>query len=187
MRNIIRLGMLAVAAVFVTACATTMAGSHVDADVDLRLFSTYDWGPRDALPIADPRLDDDPAFHDYVQGAVEKQLTACGLERASASRPPDVLIHYHATIATRMDVAGADREHGYCYGDDCATRVEWYEAGTLVIDIVDTRTQRVIWRGWARDRLGDALEKPHVLHDKIDAAVRGIFERFRDTAIAGGR
>jgi hypothetical protein len=178
---------IAAAALLLSACATTTAGFHVDPTVDLQLFDTYDWGPRDALPVADPRLDDDPAFHDYVQGAVEKQLATRGLERVPASAAPDLLIHYHATIATRMDVAHADREHGYCYGDDCVSRVMWYEAGTLVIDMVDARTNRVVWRGWARDNLNDALEKPDVLHAKIDAAVRRIFERFRDTAIAGGR
>lgn len=177
----------AVVALALGACATITVGSHAEPTIDLRQFYTYEWGPRDLLPISDARLDQDPTFHDYLQGAIEKELTRHGLERASATRPADLLIHYHATIATRIDVNRADRERGYCYGDDCSAHVMEYEAGTLVIDIVDTRSNRVIWRGWARDSVDGVLDDQDRLHQKIDLAVRRIFDRFQDSALEGAR
>jgi hypothetical protein len=182
-----RVSVTGVAAIALAACATMTAGSHVAPAVDLRAFYTYDWGPADALPVGDPRLDSDPYFHDYVQGAIEKQLSAKGLDRATAERPVDLLIHYHANIAMRIDVDRADRARGYCYGDDCTSRVVEYEAGTLVIDVVDAHSRQVIWRGWARDSVDGVLDNPDRLHKKIDAAVRRIFDHFEQPSVAGGR
>ena len=185
--RIVHIALATTAALALGACATMTGSSHVAPAVKLSGFFTYDWGPADALPVSDARLDQDPYFHDYVQGAVEKQLTATGLDRATAARPADLLIHYHASISTRIDVNRADREHGYCYGDDCSARVVEYEAGTLVIDVVDARTNRVVWRGWAQDSVDGVLDDADRLHKKIDMAVRLIFERFQQSSLAGGR
>jgi uncharacterized protein DUF4136 len=185
--RIVHIALATTAALALGACATMTVSSHVAPAVNLREFYTYAWGPADALPVGDARLDNDPYFHDYVQGAVEKQLAGTGLSYATAMRPADLLIHYHASINTRIDVNLADRERGYCYGDDCRARVVGYEAGTLVIDLVDARTNRVVWRGWAQDSVDGALDDADRLRRKIDAAVRRIFERFQQSSVAGGR
>jgi hypothetical protein len=163
-------------ALVASGCATMNVGSHVERGLNFRAFRTFEWGPADALPTGDPRLDQNPFFKDHVQGAVEKQLIAKGFERVPADTLPDLLIHYHANISKRIDVALIDREHGYCY-DNCEPRVIEYEAGTLVLDIVDTRTNRVIWRGWAQDTVKDALEDPDVMERQIVEGVTGMLER----------
>jgi hypothetical protein len=146
--------------------------SHVQSGLDFARYRTYDWGPADELPTGDPRLDKNPFFQDHVLGAVEKQLAARGFERAESEGKADLLIHYHASINQRFDVYNVDREHGYCYDDDCKARVMNYEAGTLVLDIIDSRTKRVIWRGWAQDSVEDVLNNPDRMAKKIDEAVR---------------
>ena len=175
----LRLGRLiavAFCALAVMSCATMNVSSHVQSGIDFARYRTYDWGPADALPTGDPRLDKDPFFQDHLLGAVEKQLAARGYER-SASGTPDLLIHYHASINQRIDVNRADREHGYCYEDDCQAGVVEYEAGTIVLDIVDTRTNRVIWRGWAQDSVEDVLNNQDRMAQKIDEAVRRMLAR----------
>jgi hypothetical protein len=88
-----------------------------------------------------------------------------------------LLIHYHASINQRLDVSGVDRERGYCYDDDCNIKVLNYEAGTLVLDIVDTRTNRMIWRGWAQDSVEDMLNNRERMARKINEAVARMFAR----------
>jgi hypothetical protein len=161
----------ALSALIVTGCATTMnVSSHVERGLDFGRYRTYDWGPADALPTGDPRLDQDPFFRDHLQGAVEKQLAARGFER-TASDASDLLIHYHASINQRIDVNRFDRQYGYCYTDDCQVGIIEYEAGTLVLDIVDSRTKRLIWRGWAQDSVEDTLQNRDRMAQKIDEAV----------------
>src|SRR5688572_812726 len=72
----LRLGRLAAAALSAlafTGCATMSVSSHFERGLDFSKYRTYEWAPPDALPIGDPRLDSNPFFHDYFQGAVEKE------------------------------------------------------------------------------------------------------------------
>lgn len=154
-----------------TGCATTMtASSYVEHGLSFAQYRTYDWGPPDALPVGDPRLDKDGFYKDHVEGAVEKGLSARGLERASGAAP-DLLIHYHASITHRLDVNRVDRPYGYCFGAGCEAGLVEYEAGTLVLDVVDARTKRVVWRGWAQDAVEEALADRDRMASQIAEAV----------------
>ena len=159
-------------------CATMTVSSHIQRDLDFTRYRTFDWGPADALPTGDPRLDKDPFFKDHVEGAVEKQMALKGFERAATQGRADLLIHYHASIDDRINVNEIDRRYGYCYSEDCDVAVVEYEAGTLVLDIVDTRTNKVIWRGWAQDSVEGVLGNEDRTARLIDEAVRRMLERF---------
>ncbi|MBI4486863.1 MAG: DUF4136 domain-containing protein [Acidobacteria bacterium] len=167
-----------------TGCATVSVSSHVQRGLDFAQYRTYDWGPADALPTGDPRLDQDPFFQDHVQGAVDKQLAARGFELTSAT--PDLLLHYHASITRRIDVNSVDADYGYCYDDDCRVKAIDFEAGTLVLDIVDTRTNRVIWRGWAQQGIEGLLEDRDRLARRIDQAVGRTLERLPGAPFTSG-
>jgi len=78
----------------------------------------------------------------------------------------------------RIDVDRVDAEHGYCYDEGCRAGVIEYEAGTLVLDIVDSRTNKVIWRGWAQGSVGDTLHNQDRMAQRIREGVRRMFERF---------
>ena len=173
----LRLAALPVLTLAVTGCATMLVSSHVQRNVDFAQYRTYDWGPPDALPTGDPRLDDNPFFNDHMQGAVEKQLAARGLLLSSAGTP-DLLIHYHASVNRRIDVDRVDREYGYCYGEDCVGGVVEYEAGTLILDVVDRRTNRVVWRGWAQDSFDGVIDNSDRLERVITRAVAQMLARF---------
>lgn len=176
MLRILRLATVAVSVLSAAGCASTMSvSSHVQSGLDFAPYRTWDWGPADALPTGDPRLDANPFFKDHVQGAVEKALAARGLG-APASGVPDLLVHYHAAIDQRVNVSGADTSRGYCY-DDCSQAVQEYEAGTLVLDIVDAKTNRVIWRGWAQDSVEGVLDNQDRMAKQIDEAVTKMLAR----------
>jgi Domain of unknown function (DUF4136) len=168
---------IAVTGFALTGCATMRVSSHVERGLDFSQYRTFDWGPRDALPVGDPRLEKDPFFRDQVEGAIEKQMAARGFERSAASDTPDVRIHYHASINTRFDVR-EENYSGNCDDDDvCQSRVIEYEAGTLVVDIVDEQTNRLIWRGWAQDSVEGVLGHNDRLNRKIDEGVIRMFAR----------
>lgn len=157
-------------AVMLTACAATMTvSSHVERGLDFSRYRSFAWGPADALPTGDPRLDQNAFFKDHVQGAVEKLLAQRGLGLANGDA--DLLIHYHANITRRIDANQADRAYGYCAGGDCPTGDIAYEAGTLVLDIVDARSNRLVWRGWAQRSVEDVLRDPDRMARTIDEAV----------------
>ena len=66
MRGFLRLVPPTLSPLIWTACATMNISSHVQRGLDITQCRTYDWGPADALPTGDPRLDQDPYFPDRV-------------------------------------------------------------------------------------------------------------------------
>jgi hypothetical protein len=174
-RLFLRITVIASAAML-AGCATLGVGSHTDRGLVWSKYKTFDWGAADALPAGDPRLDKDPYFQDRVEGAIEKAMAAHGFARSAASEQPDVVIHYHANVMKRRDVDQIDRGSGYCSTTDCQPRINDYEAGTLVVDIVDAGSNVLIWRGWAQGSLEGVLGNRDRLRRRIDESVRQMFE-----------
>ena len=161
--------MTALAALAIAGCATMNVSSHIERNANFAEYVTYDWGPPDNLPVGDPRLDNNPFFNDYLQGAIEKKMAAKGFERA-VSGPPDLLIHYHASVTQRLDVYESDHRYGYCYGN-CQPQVVDFEQGTLVIDVVDAKTSKVVWRGWAQDAMNGIIDNQERLEKQVNEEV----------------
>ena len=176
-RRLLGVAGITVAAFALAGCATMRVSSHVERGRDFSQYRTFDWGPADALPTGDPRLDKDPFFLDHVEGAIEKQMAARGFGRSAASATPDVRIHYHASIDQRIALDEVDRRYGDCYSNDCGPRVTHYEAGTLVVDIVDARTNTLVWRGWAQNSVEGVLGNRDRLARTIDEGVTRMFLR----------
>ena len=149
----------------VAGCATLTVSSHIERDVNFADYVTWDWGPSDDLPVGDPRLDNNPFFRDYVEGTVERILVRKGYERAVTGMP-DLLIHYHANVAQKVDVYGADYPYGYCYGN-CEARIVEFEQGTIVLDVVDTATNKVVWRGWVQDAMTGIIDDQERLRSQV--------------------
>jgi hypothetical protein len=168
---------VAAAALVTAGCATMNVSAHIDRGANFTPYLTYDWGPPDALPTGDPRLDNNPFFRDYLMGAVEKQLGTRGFKRAVSHDAADLLVHYHASVNQRVEVYGVDAQHGYCY-KDCEPQVMDYEQGTLVIDIVDARTKKVVWRGWAQDSMTGVIDDQARLERQVAEAVTKMFALF---------
>ncbi len=160
---------LAVAVAVLAGCASMNVSSHIERGVNFAGFTTFEWGPPDNLPVGDPRLDNNPFFNDYVTGAIEKKMAEKGFQLSKAGGA-DLLVHYHASVNQRLDVYRADQPYGYCYGD-CEPQVVDFEQGTLVIDLVDAKTKKVIWRGWAQDTMTGVIDDQERLKKQVDEGV----------------
>ena len=177
MARFLRLAGIVVLAAAAASCAAVTVGTNIQRGHDFTSYRTFDWGPADLLPTGDARLDRDPFFQDHVEGAVEKGLASLGYARAESGWP-DLLVHYHAAINQRIDVAKIDERYGYCYGANCEASLVEYEAGTLVVDVVDARSNKVIWRGWAQHSVEDTLGDQDRTADRISEAIRRMLEHF---------
>lgn len=165
-------------ALLAAGCASMNVSSYAARGMDVTRYRTYNWGPTDGISTGDPRLDNNPFFNERVQAEVERRLAGRGFRKA-ASETPDVVVHYHASVTQRIDADTIDRERGY--GDVEGRRRDVYDAGTLVVDLIDTRTNALVWRGWAEDSVAGAIDNQEWMEAKIDEAVRRIFERLPRT------
>lgn len=165
---------LAAAAVVITGCASMNVNSFTERQADFSRFHTFTWGPADAASTGDPRLDSNRFFEERVREQVEKGLERRGFEKSTAAQP-DLLVHYHANFGQEVDSRNLDQSSNYCATADCRPFV--YEAGTLFVDLVDPRTNTLVWRGWAEGSVDGVIDNQQWMEEHIDTAVAKILER----------
>jgi len=155
-------------------CISMSVSSHLQPGVNFAPYRTWEWGPADNLPTGDPRLDNNTIFKDHLEGAVEKALATRGFARAETGTTPDLFVHYHASINQRIQV---DEPEGNCTVE-CKPGVVEYDQGTLVIDVMDARTDSLLWRGWAQDSVQGVIDNQPLMERKIDEAITRMMARF---------
>jgi hypothetical protein len=156
-------------ALVLTGCASTGVNSYVARGVDLREHRAFNWARDDARSTGDPRLDNNRFFQERVQAAVEEQLANRGFEKTDS---PDLIVRYHASMRQAIDNRRADRN------DDCdECWPEVYDQGTLFIDFVDARTNRLVWRGWAKGSIDGVIDDQTWMEQRIDEAVIRIMRK----------
>lgn len=161
-------------------CATMKGASYVERGAQFTHYRTWAWAPADARPTGDPRLDNNPFFQDRLRGAVEHEMTRRGYVRSTLAEPPDLRLHYHTNFTKTFEITQGGARSGSCYGD-CEPEAYAYEQGTLVIDVVDARTEKPVWRGWVVDNMEGVVDRQDLMEREVDAAVAKMFELFPTT------
>src|ERR1043165_6261174 len=105
----IRFAACGIAALALTGCSSMSVSSYFERGSDFAHYRTYGWDQAGALETGDPRLDNNPFFHERIQSDVEKQLATRGFEKTT-SGAPDLIVHYHASINQKLDVSGVDQQ-----------------------------------------------------------------------------
>jgi hypothetical protein len=162
-----------VASVTFAACAVVSVRSYSSRGLDLGRYHTYAWKPADSHGTGDPRLDNNRFFEERVRQQVDRQLAARGFEKTASA--PDLVVHYHASFTQKLEVREEDQQYAPCLPEDCRASV--YDAGTLVVDLVDARTETLLWRGWAEGSMDGVIDNQTWLEERVDAAVLRIFQR----------
>jgi len=170
MRTIHRTLTLALAAMALVAagCAPVRVNASLERGMAFTNYTSYTWADDSQFSTGDPRLDNNEFFQHRLQGNVDTVLEQRGLEKVSATNA-DLVIHYHASISQRIDVNALDRTFGYC--QDCHSSI--YDAGTITLDFVDAKTNRLVWRGWSEGSL-DGIDNQAMIESRVDESVRKI-------------
>jgi len=150
-------------------CAARSVHSYLERGVDLGRYQRYGWGPADRSGTGDPRLDNNEIVQARIQTAVEQQLAAKGFEKAAAGAP-DLLVSYHVIVEQRIDLPD---KVPTTVCPDCKPFI--FDAGSLVIDLVDTGTNRVVWRGWSEGNVSGLIDNQRWLDEQLDDTVKRIF------------
>jgi hypothetical protein len=155
-------------------CAPLRVSSYMERGVDIREYHTFTWGPPDTFSTGDPRLDNNRFFGERVRTQVERGLAGRGFEKTIAATP-DLLVHYHANLRQEVNIRRFDQEYGTSENAECRPCV--YDRGTLFVDFVDARTNKLVWRGWAEGSVDGVIDDQAWMEARVDEAVARILER----------
>ncbi len=168
-------------------CAETKIEITRDPFARFPKSGTFAWLAEASTVPEDPRVNR-AEVEARIRAAVERHLASRGYQLSSEGRPT-VCIAYHAAVGGGLDAAAInDRYWSWGYGPDGAwgfgpNRTVAYESGptfergTLILDIVDPETKRLLWRGAASAEI-DLEATTEAKDRRVDDAVKGMLEKF---------
>jgi hypothetical protein len=159
------------AALSLAACAPLRVNASLERGMNFAQYTSYTWADEQRFSTGDPRLDNNEMFEHRLREAVDRTLGARGLEQASPTTAM-LVVHYHANVSQRIDVNELDRPYGYC--EDCHSSI--YDAGTITLDFVDARTNKLVWRGWSDGSL-EGIDDQALIEARVDEAVAKILAK----------
>ena len=138
-----------------TALSAQQVKTDYDRSVNFSQYKTYSW---------EKVKTQDPLWVDRIKSAVDTDLTAKGWTQVPANGDISLV----AIEATKNEqtlntfyngFGGGWRWGGFGGFGDATTTTDTYQVGTLVLDMFDTQTKKLVWRGSASDTLSDKTDK----------------------------
>ena len=150
---------------------------HVKTDYDhsanFGQYKTYSWQKVQTK---------DPLLVDRIKDAVNSALGGKGWTLVPSGGDVEVFAmettQNQQTLDTFYNGFGGGRRWGWGGFGDATTTVETYKVGTLVVDLFDGKTAKLIWRGSSSDTLSDKADKNT---KNLDKGVNKMFQHFPPT------
>ncbi|MFN6087871.1 MAG: DUF4136 domain-containing protein [Cyclobacteriaceae bacterium] len=149
--------------------------SDYDRDVNLVIYKTYAWLPEKEIESKNNPLLYNELTDKRIRKAVELQFQAKGIPFDEEN--PDFRVHYHIIVENRSSVSPAPYGYYYSpYWTRSQMYVYQYQEGTLIIDLMDAKNNKLIWRGWATEVLNN--RNLQLTEKEITEAVYEILKEF---------
>ena len=168
-------GLLSLA--LLTACSSYNVTYDYDVTASYGRYKTFDYytskkGTGGTTTLMDKR----------VRAAMEKELQAKGFSMETKA-DPDFLVTYYPIVQDRKVRTTVHMGWGWGYRPfrggigTSSSQVRHYKDGTIVIEIVDFKTNQMIWQGAAVGAL-TGLTNPEDADEVVPKAVRDILSKF---------
>ena len=181
---------LLVLAVAGSGCSSMTINTDRDPQAEFSELKTYQWVTSPTTQSGDPRIANNALLDSRVKSAVDRVLGQKGYQRLTNGGDPDFLVAYHATLDQKAQATTINEYYGYApgwigydYGSALSgppgarTYVYEYDEGTLLLDVVNPDTHKLMWRGSAIDRV-NFKASPEAKEKKINEAVSKMLKGF---------
>ena len=160
-----------------TACASPKVGYDFNPGTNFSAYHTYAWMSDKQEATGDKRLDNS-LVDTRIRTTIGSQLLAKGYT-VQAGRSPDFYVAYHVGVHDMMKETTAQNYIGdHAYGTFTTVRdVQPYKEGTLLIDIIDAVSQKVVWQASALAEVDPGMT-PEERDARIGGVVGAMFAHF---------
>jgi len=178
----------ALAAIFIQGCTTANVRVDYDPQESFRTLRSYAWAPMTEEERREKSRNS--LLHERIQSAIDAHLAARGFAKVTEAQA-DFLVTHTVTVERRAQVYDSGAAVGYGrygprggvgigYGFPVTT-IQEYKVGTLIIDVIDARHKRLVWRGSGERTLDPSLT-PEERIEVVNATVDEILGRFPPTS-----
>ncbi len=159
-------GVVVALAMLTLSCASVSVATDYDRNVDFTHYRTFAFlgGHIWANGIPD---DNNTLVKDRIRNAIVGELTAKGLQQVTSN--PDVYVAYLAGARRRTEIettgpyftgfgpyVGVGGWWGPMYTNWWART---YDEGTLVIDLLDSQSKKLVWRAYAQTEINNPVSE----------------------------
>ena len=183
MNSFDRLIPVSVIVFIISACSGIQVSQDFEQGFDFSGLKTFawdanednQWGIAGSNELADRR----------IRSAIESTLTSRQFSQADAAKA-DFLVLYNVEVEQQISssnvsggvsVGRSTRGRHGSIGISTGSQVRTYEQGSLMIDVIDVASDKLVWRGNSSQALPD-LSDPQRLTDHINATVAAILAQF---------
>jgi hypothetical protein len=135
-------------------------------------YRTYAWVAGTSVP--------DALIDKRIVAAIDTELAGKGLRKVDAAADADVVVAYHASFDTNLQITGfGSGWGGYRFGGTRTgtARAEEILVGTLIVDVVDARSKTIVWRGSATKDV-NLKAAPEKRDKNISRAAQKLFKHY---------
>lgn len=171
----------------VTSAVVTESNAVMAPDASLEGAKSFSWAQPVAVSPADYDKDFTGELDANLRRAIEEDLKQKGLQLVPLK--PDLLVAYDVSVEVPQEkdqVQNYMEGFGYGYAYMAGYRynytnsdmmgyrpVDLYKQGTLIIDVIDPATNRLLWRGWAEEAISD----PEARYSRIQEQVKEVLKK----------
>lgn len=167
-------------------CASKNIAIDYDPSASFENLKTYNWVPGTPVKTGNIKLDSDTLLHSRIKKQIENWLDTHGYKKVDV-KFADFLVTYYVTVEKKTEILSINDYYGYpgdwgygYYGYNGVYNRFYayeYDYGTLIIDIVNSKTRKLIWRGSIGQQVYDR-ESPEKKIARIARAVDSVLRRF---------
>ena len=173
--------------------ALLLAGCATQPKVETDYQANFDFSSLKTFVVVEAKQDSkesilvSPFTLSHIHSALEGELIK-RYHRAVSETKPDFLVSYHVVVEEKIDPPSYDDIYGFGYygrayrypspffrGVGAGLRV--YNQGSLIVDIVDGKTGKPIWRGVSEKRLSRSMTPPQQ-REVLSRAVAEVIGQF---------
>ncbi|UCG62991.1 MAG: DUF4136 domain-containing protein [Candidatus Zixiibacteriota bacterium] len=158
-------------------CGSPRVETEYNRQHDFSVFRTFDFMPEDeelakSIPLGWRLL------QDSIRESVAVQMESRGF-RVAGEEQPDLLVAVHVIAPQRVRRKSDRNDYKVDFFWETEYQGRWlsshsFKEGTLVLDMVDPGTNRLVWRGWA----ARVIDDPQDAKGKFEEAVQSLLARF---------
>ena len=164
-----------VAACLIPLCFAGNVQVWMEKGANLSQYKTYEWLPPKIL-TSKGVVEDDPEFAPLIKAAVNRQLNGKGLKEVAQGGELQVSTLALAQSIPQLEaLIFANPGTPDVFTAPIATVGRYNREGTLVVNLIDTKTQKSAWCGMAKETIDN---KPGAGKKKIDSAAAKLFKKY---------
>lgn len=181
--------LVALFSLLLSACSTVKVSTDYDQSADFAALKSFNWLPESAKIENESAYLNNRIMDVRLTKAIDKQLVAQGFEFSTS---PDFYVNYNITSEKKTNIRTYDNYSGYGpswgwgvgYGHrgmslsaHTETRIDEYQQGSLIVDVIDPESLELIWRGIGSKRLPESTDAAE-MDELVAEVVKSILVKF---------